>query len=523
MQNTHLNEFSPAEEIKQVSQYFSVIDNAIQAGDTNRKYVPSHNASIPNTGADNTYFTFNISPVGENLCDYYNSFIGANLHMKVKVRDAITALASNLSDTSNGPAFWIGYLDSMDAVASYQLLANGRNIYTQDNAHNESFITGCGSTEAVKKVDIFSKARHQDIWKRADTVKSGHIIEGGIAANTEIEFDIPIKIDLRRFLILDSIRYMPAFAGNIQLKVKFSSEALQVAPLSVEDCLVRPDLISKVVEYKAITNKPLPYEEEFTMITKAVKDTSTGAITLTTGTQHLEKSLATFNDSYSYLYCFSLDPVVYSALVDKYSQVALSFPIKRMDWLTMSGEAPTANEKKIYTCSFTPLYVNAIYVLFKRKPNYYTNYENPLFETQQLQMGAYGYIPADPVSSNCAIFYEQCANSMNTNNDLCGFNVDVMRSLTSESIQTTGYKSNDSTHFFMGYPTETDYTFQQGQTSNSPITYKLSVKGSSSTTGFEEKPEIGFLRHACFSIQVKHDGAPPNVVIDDYDLSAPSN
>ena len=37
-----------------------------------------------------------------------------------------------------------------------------------------------------------------------------------------------------------------------------------------------------------------------------------------------------------------------------------------------------------------------------------------------------------------------------------------MRSLTTTVITDTGYESNDTTHFFCGFPTETDYTFMQG-------------------------------------------------------------
>ena len=97
-----------------------------------------------------------------------------------------------------------------------------------------------------------------------------------------------------------------------------------------------------------------------------------------------------------------------------------------------------------------------------------------------------------------------------------------MRSLTATSVQNTGVVSNDTTHFFMGFPTETDFTFQQGMTSNSPISFKLTVKNTEQTVGFNEKPSIGFLSHCCFSIQVSPNG-PPAVVIDDYDLSQPDS
>ena len=527
MQNTFANEYAPQESIHQVKSYFDIIDNAVSIGDTNKKYTPSKNPSSPGgTQAENTYLTFNISPVGENICDLYNSTITAQMTVVLRASDTVTAFPSDKLPDCNAPAVWIGFTDAFDSVAAYQILANGRQIYTQDNAHNESFITSCGATEAVKKVDIFSKARHKDVWKRADTIKSGFIIDGSVInSSKDITCVIPIKIDVRRFLVLDSIRYLPAFAGNIQVKVKFSSEALQIAPLSVEDILQTPINFAKVAyPYPKITNKFVPFEEPITMIkTVAVTGDSASAvtkITLTAANIQFTKKNATISETFSHLNCFSLDPNVYTELVEHYSQVALSFPIKRIDWLSMDGSLNSSG-KSTFTAQFTPLFVNSIFVLFKKKANYHCNYDNPLFKTVQINMGAYGNVPADPEASNGPVFYEMCANAMNTNNDLCGFNVDVMRSLTTNKIEDTGYVSNDTTHFFIGFPTETDFTAFQGQTSNSPINYKLTVEASETSKAFQEKPELGFLRHCTFSIQIRPNG-PPVVTIDDYDLSAPA-
>ena len=520
MLNEHLNEFTPAESIKQVRQYFDIIENSINIGDTNRKYVPSKNAASPGgSQKENQYLTFNISPVGENICDLYNSFIGATMKLKLRARTAINNSSSGL----NSPAVWIGFNDSAQSIAAYQVYANGRQIYTQDSPHEEFFITGCNSTEAIKTVDIFSKARHKDIWKHADTIRSGYIINmSGVQANQVLpEITIPLKIDLRRILVLDSIRYLPAFAGNIQVKIKFSSEALVVAPLSHEDILAyNLSNIAKATNCPAITNKFVPFESEFTMITNAVL--ASNAITLTAGTQQFTKTSCAFEDAYSYLHCFSLDPNTYTELVDHYTQTALMFPIKRMDWMTMEGKLTEgAGKQSVFTAAYTPIFVNSLFFLFKKDANYFSCYENPFFDAFQVHCGAYGYIPAEPESTNGPVFYETCANALNTNNDLIGFNKDVMRSLTATATQDTGIISNDTTHFFIGVPTETDFTFQQGMTSNSPISFKLTTKNSSITPNLHEKPAIGFLRHCCFTIQVNPNG-PPAVLIDDYDLSQAS-
>jgi len=527
MQNEFLNEFTPSESIRQIRQYFDIIETSVSVGDTNRKYTPSKNTASPGgEQKENQFLTFNISPVGENMCDLYNSFIGAEMNVKLKPKTTVTALPDDLKATCNAPAVGAEFKDSTDSISAYQIYANGRQIYSQDSAHEESFITSCGATEAVKTVDIFSKARHKDVWKRADTVKSGAIINlDGINANTIIEIKIPIKIDLRRFLVLDSIRFLPAFAGNIQIKIKFSAEALQITPLSNEDiCGFSKFNIAKLTNYPKITNKFVPLENEFTMITKVANTKENGAITsitLTAGTQQFTKTSCTISNAYSYLNCFSLDANVYSELVERYSQRALMFPIKRMDFMTMEGSLNCADDKKsVFTAAYTPIYVNSIYILFKKEANYFCNYENPLFKGFQLNCGAYGNIPAEPENTWGPVFYETCANAVNTNNDLTGFNTDVMRSLTADKIESTGVRSNDTTNFFIGLPTETDFTFQQGMTSNSPISFKLTTTSSAGTVGFNEKPVIGFLRHVCFSIQANPNG-PPAVMIDEYDMAAP--
>ena len=125
--------------------------------------------------------------------------------MKVTVRPSgqVGAFPSTSPPNCNATAVWIGSTDSFDSVSTYQ-------IHTHDNAHDESFITSRDATETVKKVDIFSKARHKDVLKHTATLQSGFIIDSNnVNANQDIRYTIPIKIDPRCFLVLDSIRYLP--------------------------------------------------------------------------------------------------------------------------------------------------------------------------------------------------------------------------------------------------------------------------------------------------------------------------
>jgi hypothetical protein len=110
------------------------------------------------------------------------------------------------------------------------------------------------------------------------------------------------------------------------------------------------------------------------------------------------------------------------------------------------------------------------------------------------------------------------------NNDSQGFNEDVMKSilLPPPGFDTSGHKSNDITNFFMGIPVETDHTFQQGQTSNSAITYYLQgyqVSTSPYINGMTASPIMAFLKDSVLAIQLR-EGSTPIISLDEYDISS---
>lgn len=68
-----------------------------------------------------------------------------------------------------------------------------------------------------------------------------------VVDTVQTEFDdieTPIKIDLRRFLPLSNIKYIPAFAGKLELKIMFGIQGLAY-------CHVGPlrELMNKIDEY----------------------------------------------------------------------------------------------------------------------------------------------------------------------------------------------------------------------------------------------------------------------------------
>ena len=525
MQNYEINEFAAQSSLTQVASYFDIVDNAVRTGDTNKRYTISTNAcnapACPIKAGGWTSFV--ISPQGDNMCDLYNSFITAQLNMTIVQNDNTSFEAHTSTYGSIGPRYWVGFKDSMDAVSQYQLLANGQAFYTQSNAIEESYITNLATPEAVKRADRFSRIRHEDVWKLDPSIKGnklGYIIDPTIGGSHQIS--INLKIDIRRFLPLSTIKMLPKFVGNFEIRIKFGYEGLvftpispkvQLGPWNVCNCTSIPELSRQ-------TNKFTPVGETARVINKITFDGIASRIT--TGDLKLEVKNPEVVQANSHLACFGLDENLYQGLIDRYMKESLSFPVPTLTFQGMNGTPIQGNCD--LTLTATPRFVDTIYILLQKNQNYKTCYENPMFDNFTLKMGSYGVIPDIQYATGTAAFYELVSNAFNANNDLSGFNDDVMRSLTNNTNSTVGFKSNDVSNFVLAFPVSTDFTYQQGQTSNTPITYQLKANMVSTSPYYNDTsciPMMGFLKDSVLAIQLRPTG-PPIVALDDYDITSPS-
>ena len=519
MLNTEVNEFAAQSNLTQVASYFDIVDNAVKTGDTNKRYSISTNAcnapAAPIKAGGWTSVV--ISPQGDNMCDLYNSFITVTMDVSYQFATPFPAHAS--VNGSVGPKCWIGFKDAMDCIEQYQLVANGQAFYTQSNAIEESYITSIASTDAVRKTDIFSKVRHKDAWNGLEGARIGEIVDASATGIQTITLEM--KIDLRRILPLSGIRILPKFVGNMELRLKFGTSALVCTPCSIEYCLGSPQNFNKLTtNYDAlkITNKFVPVGTEFTMLKTYASD----AVTVDKNTLYVASS--TVQACYSHLACFGLDDNLYQGLVQRYMNESLSFPVQTLSFQGMNG-LPGATSCDL-TLTATPRFVDTIFLLLQQTQYHHTCYENPLFEDFTLKMGGYGTMPDVQYSSYSAAFYEMAANAFNMNNDLTGFNKDVMKSLTNDANSQTGHDSNDISNFVMAFPVSTDFTWQQGQTSNTPITYQLRAnfsagKGSPYAGAATCIPMMGFLKDSVLAIQLRPAG-PPVVALDEFDITSPA-
>ena len=535
MLNPEVNLRTSAEICSQIGSYFQVVDNCIAVADTNRQYCinpqTSYAPSPPIKGG--SYTSVIISPNTHNTADIYNGFIRANMKITLNA-DAKKPINEINHGDYKFNKLWFGFKDARDAVEKYEIVANGITIYTQNNGCEESFLTACSDNEAVKRSDVYSRARHKDIWN-GKYKRCGGIVEWKDEASADI--NIKLKIDLRRFLPLSNIKYLPAFAGKLELRLYFSCAALLCCPCG-PDC----DLQNNAF---ALSSLKLPYiTTEFTPIGEPIKvwvgktDTAANKDAVIPAYHSLVADERTFTVSdyeitecSSIIPCFGISDDVYSSLVQRYSnpEHPLTFPTQTISVFTTTKILSEENDKS--TCTITPRFVDSIFCLFPLKHTHHTYFKNPQFTKFQLNCGGYGNIPSKPFSVNGVDaepeFVEYCQNAMNMNCDQTGFSKDVVASLTNTkeyNEDVYGLYSNDKTSFFIGLPTETDNTFQQGLTSLSPINFEIIVSQNNTRAyrkDVKTPPLICLLYDCSISIWVRPNGQPPLVRIGNYDITTP--
>jgi len=323
MLKEQINETSAHAIITQVASYFDAVDQAVRVGDTNKRYSVTTNACTSSSApiANGSFTNVIVSPTADNMADLYNGFIYAKLGIKLKVTKAHAAsgaIGTGATNVAHYPSIWVGFKDAAQAIAQYQVLANGNTIYNQPNAITEFYITACADVDSVKKTDVFSRARHKDVWQKVDTVRTGVIIPlNNIAAGAETpEIDLVMKIDIRRFLPLATVKFLPAFVGNLSLRIQFKPDALVCAPLTLEDVLGSPIKLGKATDDYHITNRFIPLGQPFRCINNVTVAANVPTVAFHDD-QVVTCSSFTVKECNTVIPCFGLDDYLYQQLVQR--------------------------------------------------------------------------------------------------------------------------------------------------------------------------------------------------------------
>ena len=515
-----------AEVMGQTSSYFTAVENAVATGDTNKRYTISpQSCYAPGPPVQSRSFTtFLVSPSSDNTADLYNGYLNVIMTVYLKCSTSVNTYTSGKYDVNPPTTFWFGFKNARDAIEKYEICANGISIYTQSFAIEEGFLTACGHTEAAKRSRPYEIARHKDVWKGQFNGKPGHAIDVAGKGMDQFEVKIPLCIPLRTILPLSNIRYLPAFAGKIELRVYFSTAGLVYCPIGYEGFIkTQANLFNSTLAN--ITNEFVQIGDEITYVSSYVAAADSNPAKFTSATVTCIAENYYIERASSVVPCFGIDNNIYMALMNKYVDSALTFPTQTIAMFPCSNRLNSVDSKTTQTV--TPRFIESIFMLFPWKTSHKTIYHNPNFTGFQLQCGGYGSIPTvSMATTKDPLFVTLCQNAMNLNGSISGLNKEVIRSLnTKNSITaTTGVNSDEETSFFIGVPTETDNCFQQGMTSNTPITFEVQVKQDEDNpymTSCEATPIMCFLVDSTFSVQIQPNGAPPLVEMGAYDITSP--
>lgn len=530
MLNGQISDAGYSTHLTQVASYFDIVDSAVKTADTNKRYSISTNVSTAPSPPinENSWTHVHIAPTCDNMCDLFNSYIIAEMKVKLKVSEVNSSFVPSADNCDNPPSVWVGFKDSLMAISQYQIISNGNSVYDQSHSIEEAYITSLASPDTVIERDVFSKCSMKGIHQRPECLMTGALVD--LTNKNEQEVSISLKIDIRRFLPLSSIKYLPAFVGNLELRLKFSTEGMVCCPMPYTDLLTDPAKRNSIVSVSKYTTSFVPLGETFMGIYSC--SIASDKRTINTAEMKVEKTGLTVNKCNSILCCFGIDDGIYQSLKSRYSGQSLSFPTQTLSFHQMDGrmECNEGGGSFNLALTITPRFIDTIFFLFPRRPNHKTCYYNPLFDEVRLYMGGYGTMPDQSMTSYGMTAYEMTQNALNLNNDMFGLSEGVMRSqIVSQQAtveaQLLGYEANDISNYVLAFPTSTDNTFQQGQTSSSPITYELKGTLNKNTMFIKDKsqcvPLMGFLKDSVFAIQVRPTG-PPIVALDEFDIASPS-
>jgi hypothetical protein len=230
----------------------------------------------------------------------------------------------------------------------------------------------------------------------------------------------------------------------------------------------------------------------------------------------------------SCLYCFGIADQLYQGLKSRYTGMTLTYPTQVLNIASMSnllkGETPKSSQ------TITPRFIDTLFLLFPLKSGYRTIFRNPGFRQWYLTAGGFGQYPDIPYGTvDEPRLIEMVQNGVNLNSNGVTLNEELYRSLIgTNTVQTptNGWRSEDRTSFLLAIPLETDNTFQQGQTSATPINYELHVNQSTADDYAygkvtERPPLICLLQDATISVQVMADGSPSLVEVGPFDITSP--
>ena len=487
-----------------LTSWYDNVNNCLKSSECvpgNYEYAqtPSYGNQCPINEGGSTKITVKCSRF--EIIDIDNSYIDTII--KVPINIPIQTTATELQPTAGPSTYYVGYKSSFDMIDQYRVYSNGDLIYTQNNSNHESFLNYISLTDSAKE--------NSPCYATCDKVRAQNPNVPGvyISANNKsaltLNVDIPLKIPLNMFPLLQHLKYYPSFNGALDIEIYPSYKNLVWINVTKgtdhniekfgETQAVYKKRIGKVVNADALGGADKEVEVANTNMfgfTQINCSNNNRTYILDGGggddNEHVyESKLAiqkfTCNTStltkchlYTAKYWIKMD--VYNALEMNYLQIPLLFPIQTVTAVNFTYPMNTQQHFNLQNTA-TLSHCDTVFILFHRNNAERTVSYNPEIKAQLMINGK--YYPREPLSTrgDDVRFYNLTLDALNINNNpLMTVSKDVANSINAYThkieVNTTDnavydvhqYVFGDHSNFVYAVPLSTDEDFMGGISSN---------------------------------------------------------
>jgi hypothetical protein len=482
-----------------VSEFYNVVDSCIRRsevmpGQYKSITSPSYSNNCPIT--ESSFTTVDVGCPAPQIVDINNSFITANVKVKVN-------FPSGFKATGNASTFFVGWRSSLDALQRYIIYCNHKVVYDQVYVGEESFILQSLIPEHVRCRKPYQYTTYENASNFSPNVCGTYITlssDDGThdAGNTQIEVEIPIKIDINQFLLFQNFKYLPGFCGTWSIKLYPSTQNMIICPVNP---VVR---LSEAEKGYYAGSDLTDYTHNFVQIGDTVKCLTELKTAVASGVRSNTVTFA--NKQITVERCevenvlyhqtqFELMYDVYDGLKARYMARPLTIPVNKLDYGRFAGKMTNGGSSSTYTAAVSN--VESIFVLPFPDDLHHTVCFNPEFQNLYLSISGFGNYPQQPMNTfgsdeGHVRFVNMTLDALNINNSpIMAPNKDLMNSLetkkidyykreyngTSSAFENTKHDATqkfDTSNFLIGIPFSNDIDFQGGLTSNGNINIKLS-------------------------------------------------
>ena len=399
-------------------------------------------------------------------------------------------------DDATVKTYYIGYKYAADAIDQYRIYSNTDNIYTQNFANYEWFMTyNSISDEAKENSDLFATV---DKIRQKNPFVPGVYVELGNTEAKTVTVHLKVRIPVSSFLMLQNLRFFPNWSGKLTIEVYPSYKNLVICP-------VVPDVVLLRNKFQTVIEKGIDdIELGFKNINQSMKNHIVGkdigketeSWTIASQTFKCNGAGCQADKCKIRLATYLLKMDVFNALAAKYIQIPLIFPIQTLQIKDFTN--PLLADASTFTTANTVAlkHCDAMFTVFKRDVHARTCFENP-FITFQFNVDGRMY-PREQISTyEDERFINQTLDALNLNNSLLtSLGKDLRNSLQpyyrAQKVAEDGtltteivYNDGDNSNFMIGLPFCDSEDFMGGISTAGTV--QIELAGNRPATGFTNK------------------------------------